>query len=115
LAGLALAACGAAVDPPTVPASTEGWAAGPDYPRWFVHYPQGDHIIAAMPMIDGLKEINALIQRLVKERQQVSIHTVQEGAVARRTPASCVTRYRDLDLTFRPAGTEGFAAWRGRR
>jgi pimeloyl-ACP methyl ester carboxylesterase len=55
--------------------------AGPDYPKWFVDYPQGDHIIAAMPMIDGLKEMDAFLQRLVKERQQVSIHTVEESAV----------------------------------
>jgi pimeloyl-ACP methyl ester carboxylesterase len=55
--------------------------AGPDYPNWFVDYPQGDHIIAGMPFIDGLKEMDAFLQRLVKERQQVSIHTVEESAV----------------------------------
>jgi hypothetical protein len=34
-------------------------------------------------MIDGLKEMDAFLQRLVKEHQQVSIHTVEEGAVAK--------------------------------
>ncbi|MBR8175879.1 alpha/beta hydrolase [Burkholderia ambifaria] len=52
---------------------------GPDYPKWFVDYPQGDHIIAGMPMIDSLNEMGAFLERLVKERQQVSIHTVEEA------------------------------------
>ncbi|MFC6950775.1 alpha/beta hydrolase family protein [Paraburkholderia dipogonis] len=51
---------------------------GPDYPKWFVDYPQGDHIIAAMPMIDSLNEMDAFLEKLVKERQQVSIHAVEE-------------------------------------
>jgi hypothetical protein len=55
--------------------------AGPDYPKWFVDYPQGDHIIAGMPMIDALNEIDAFLARLVDGREQVSIHTVEEGAV----------------------------------
>ncbi len=57
--------------------------AGPDYPKWFVDYPQGDHIIAAMPVIDSINEMKAFLQRLVKERQQLSIHTVEEGKVAK--------------------------------
>jgi hypothetical protein len=56
---------------------------GPDYPKWFVDYPQGDHIIAAMPTIDSTYEMEAFLQKLVKERQQLSIHTVEEGKVAK--------------------------------
>lgn len=55
--------------------------AGPEYPKWFVDYPQGDHIIAAMPTIDSLLEMEAFLQKLVRERQQLSIHTVEEGAI----------------------------------
>ncbi|MFC4312020.1 alpha/beta hydrolase [Steroidobacter flavus] len=55
--------------------------AGPDYPKWFVDYPQGDHIIAAFPSIDSMYEMKAFLQKLVKERQQLSIHTVEEGKV----------------------------------
>lgn len=54
---------------------------GPEYPKWFVDYPQGDHIIAGMPAIDQQNEMISFLQRLVKERQQLSIHTVEEGAV----------------------------------
>lgn len=57
--------------------------AGPDYPKWFVDYPQGDHIIAALPSLDSTLEIKAFLQKLVKERQQLSIHTVEEGKVAK--------------------------------
>lgn len=55
--------------------------AGPDYPKWFVDYPQGDHIIAAMPVIDSVNEMKAFLQKLVKERQQLSIHTIEEGKI----------------------------------
>lgn len=55
--------------------------AGPDYPKWFVDYPEGDHIIAALPAHDSRKEIEAFLQKLVKERQQLSIHTIEEGKV----------------------------------
>ncbi|MGQ0637015.1 MAG: alpha/beta hydrolase family protein [Planctomycetaceae bacterium] len=50
---------------------------GPDYPKWFVDYPEGDHIVAATPTIDCQNEIAAFLQKLVKERQQVSVHTVE--------------------------------------
>lgn len=55
--------------------------AGPDYPKWFVDYPQGDHIIAAMPLIDSVNEMKAFLQKQVKERQQLSIHTIEEGKI----------------------------------
>lgn len=48
-----------------------------------VDYPQGDHIIAGMPAIDSLNEMKAFLQKLVKERQQLSIHTVEEGKIAK--------------------------------
>ena len=54
---------------------------GPEYPKWFVDYPQGDHIIAAMPVIDSVNEMKAFLQKLVKERQQLSIHTIEEGKI----------------------------------
>lgn len=57
--------------------------AGPDYPKWFVDYPQGDHILAALPSIDSTLEMKAFLQKLVKERQQLSIHTVEEGKIAK--------------------------------
>jgi len=55
--------------------------AGPDYPKWFVDYPQGDHVIAGTPFTDSTLEIKAFLQKLVKEKQQLSIHTIEEGKV----------------------------------
>jgi pimeloyl-ACP methyl ester carboxylesterase len=57
--------------------------AGSDYPKWFVDYPQGDHIIAATPFFDELNEMDAFLQKLVQGQQQLSIHTVEEGKVAK--------------------------------
>lgn len=54
---------------------------GPDYPKWFVDYPQGDHAISGSPMIDQRKEIEAFLQKLVREGEQASIHTIQEDKV----------------------------------
>lgn len=56
---------------------------GPDYPKWFIDYPQGDHILAGLPMIDSVNEIKSFLQKLVKQKQQLSIHTVEEGKVAK--------------------------------
>ncbi len=57
--------------------------AGPDYPKWFVDYPQGDHVIAGTPASDSTNEIKAFLQKLVTERQQLSIHTIEEGKPAK--------------------------------
>jgi hypothetical protein len=54
---------------------------GPEFPKWFVDYPQGDHIIAGTPVIDSWHEIAAFLQKMVKERQEISVHTVEEGKV----------------------------------
>lgn len=55
--------------------------AGPDYPKWFVDYPQGDHIIAGLPAIDELNEMDDFLQKFVKEHEQISIHTIEEDKV----------------------------------
>lgn len=62
--------------------------AGPDYPKWFVDYPEGDHIIAGTPATDSVNEIRAFLQKLVTERQALSIHTIEEGR-----PAKTVTNF----------------------
>lgn len=48
----------------------------PDFPKWFVDYPEGDHIVAATPFADCQLEIAAFLQKMVKERQKASIHMV---------------------------------------
>ena len=67
---------------------------GTDYPKWFVDYPQGDHVIAGMPMIDALNEMDAFLERLVKEHQQVSIHTVEEDKVPKNFTNAAVLLHR---------------------
>jgi len=57
--------------------------AGPDYPKWFVDYPEGDHIIAGTPASDSVNEIKAFLQKLVKEKQALSIHTIEDGRPAK--------------------------------
>lgn len=57
--------------------------AGPDYPKWFVDYPQGDHIIAGVPFYGDRNEMEAFLEKMVQGQQQLSIHTVEEGKVAK--------------------------------
>ncbi|MBX9622570.1 MAG: alpha/beta hydrolase [Gemmataceae bacterium] len=56
---------------------------GPDYPKWFVDLPDGDHVVAASPLIENRHEIAAFLQRLVTERQEMSVHTVEQHKVPR--------------------------------
>lgn len=53
--------------------------AGPEFPKWFVDYPDGDHVVAATPTMDSQHEMQAFLDRVVKRRQQISVHTVEEG------------------------------------
>jgi pimeloyl-ACP methyl ester carboxylesterase len=56
---------------------------GPEYPKWFVDFPEGDHVVAASPLIENRYEIAAFLQRLVTERQEISVHTVEHDKVPR--------------------------------
>lgn len=55
--------------------------AGPAYPKWFVDYPQGDHVLAALPLMNRQSEILAFLDRLVINGEELSIHTVEEATV----------------------------------
>jgi hypothetical protein len=55
--------------------------AGPDFPKWFVDYPEGDHVVAATPTLECQNEIESFLQKLVKERQQISVHTIEESKI----------------------------------
>lgn len=54
---------------------------GPEYPKWFVDYPEGDHVLAALPLITRQLEIRAFLERIVRDRQELSIHTVELSKV----------------------------------
>jgi pimeloyl-ACP methyl ester carboxylesterase len=56
---------------------------GTDYPKWFVDFPEGDHIVAASPVIENRYEIAAFLQKLVTERQEISVHTVEHDKIPR--------------------------------
>ncbi|MDO5658420.1 MAG: alpha/beta hydrolase [Paracoccus sp. (in: a-proteobacteria)] len=53
--------------------------AGPDYPKWFVDYPQGDHMLAALPIMTRQPEMLAFLERLAIGREELSIHTIEEA------------------------------------
>lgn len=53
--------------------------AGPEYPKWFVDYPDGDHVLAALPLINRQLEIRAFLERMVRDGEQLSIHTVEHS------------------------------------
>lgn len=55
--------------------------AGPDYPKWFMDFPEADHVMAAVPTFDNRPEIETFLQKFVKERQQISVRTVEEAKV----------------------------------
>jgi hypothetical protein len=55
--------------------------AGPDYPKWFVDFPEGDHIVSFAPMMDYRLEMAAFLQKLVRERQPLSVHTVEQAGI----------------------------------
>lgn len=51
--------------------------AGPDYPKWFVDFPEGDHILAALPLMNNALAIRAFLERMAWGREELSIHTVE--------------------------------------
>jgi hypothetical protein len=53
----------------------------PDYPKWFVDYPEGDHVLAALPLLTRQLEIRAFLERMVKDRQDLSIHTIEYSKI----------------------------------
>ncbi|MFO0898694.1 MAG: alpha/beta hydrolase [Pirellulales bacterium] len=53
----------------------------PDYPKWFIDYPEGDHVVAATPATDCRHEIDAFLQKLVKQHQQSSVHTIEHNKI----------------------------------
>lgn len=63
------------------PVSFQRKFAGPDYPSWFVDLPDADHVVAVAPMLEYRNEIAAFLTKLVREKQQLSVHTVERGKV----------------------------------
>lgn len=50
-----------------------------EHSKWFVDYPEGDHVIAGTPLLDQKLEMQSFLQKLVRERQELSIHTVERS------------------------------------
>ena len=51
---------------------------GPDYPKWFVDFPQGDHVVSLTPFVDGRHEIAAFLDKAILQRQKMSVHLIEE-------------------------------------
>lgn len=73
---------------------------GPDYPKWFVDYPEGDHVIAGTPFADCQCEIDAFLEKFVKQRQQASIHAV----VHEKNPKTFGNLLKQLQRAQSPSG-----------
>lgn len=54
---------------------------GPDYPKWFFDYPDGDHVIAGLPITNRTLEMRAFMERMVINREPLSIHTIEVSKV----------------------------------
>jgi pimeloyl-ACP methyl ester carboxylesterase len=72
--------------------------AGPDYPKWFVDFPEGDHAVSGAPMIDNRHEVASFLQKLVRERQEISVHMIENDKVP-KTLRNFVRLYGDRMVT----------------
>lgn len=55
---------------------------GPDHPKWFMDYPEGDHTISERPLTNRTLEMRAFVERFVVGREKLSVHTIE---VAKKT------------------------------
>jgi dienelactone hydrolase len=53
------------------------------YPSWFIDLPEADHVMALAGLIDYRSETEAFLAKLVREKQELSIHTVEQGKVTK--------------------------------
>jgi pimeloyl-ACP methyl ester carboxylesterase len=53
------------------------------YPSWFIDLPEADHVMALAGLIDYRSETEAFLTKLVREKQDLSIHTVEQGKVTK--------------------------------
>lgn len=79
---------------------------GADYPKWFVDFPEGDHILAALPLIENRYEIAAFLQKLVTERQEMSVHTVEHDKMPKTFGNALLKRLGNPSPTGADAGTK---------
>lgn len=52
-----------------------------DSPYWFYDFPEGDHAISAIPLIDYWLEIEIFLAKFIKENQKLYIHTIENGDI----------------------------------
>ena len=58
----------------------------PGYPKWFVDVIDGGHVMAVAPMLDYRDEIDAFLRKLVKEKQRISVHSIEVDTIAKTFP-----------------------------
>lgn len=63
------------------------------YASWFIDLPAADHVMAFASMIDYRSEMEAFLAKMVWDRQDISIHTVESGKVD-KTLGNLATLYR---------------------
>lgn len=63
------------------------------YSSWFIDLPEADHTMALAGLIDYRSEVEAFLTKMVAEKQDLSVHTVEHGKVA-KTFGNMATLYR---------------------
>jgi len=49
------------------------------YPVWFYDLPGADHVVSMAPMYDNLQEVSSFMEKFVRDKQPLTIHTVEES------------------------------------
>lgn len=63
-----------------------------DVPSWFVDVPEADHVMSFAPMIDYRFEIEAFLDKMVKQKQKMVIRSVEKDQVS-KTFGNLITLY----------------------
>lgn len=50
---------------------------------WFIDLPQADHVMAFAGLVDYRNEMEAFLTKLVWEKQQISVHTIENGKITK--------------------------------
>lgn len=54
-----------------------------NYPIWFYDFPEADHAISMIPMFENRAEIMTFLKKFVKDKEELSIHTVEKNKVVK--------------------------------
>ena len=53
------------------------------YSSWFIDVPEADHVMSFAGLVDYRSEMEAFLTKMVWERQEISVHTIEKGKVTK--------------------------------